>query len=278
MHALGEGFRQTIGERLAQDRGVVVIGVLEAVGDDVLADPRGDHEGADVIRYAACCGRDEIRQRRVEAALALFQLLAQRVEGGDLLRAAVVGIDGDVIADSIGRPEADRRLRLEPVFLDDEVEHLAGVGIERARHLADLLVVENRRKTPGQFPGLEEWRPVDVVGQFGEVVIPERPDAEKSRPLRRRFCKVDADRVGAGGAEFQPLLVGLGAEMRRGDLGVFGAHLGGIGLAPVGRQQRGGDADGAAGVVDVDRLAARVFGVDGAPVRRRESSSRRARA
>ncbi len=53
MHPLGEGFRQTIGQRLAQDRGVIVIGVLEAVGDDVLADPGGDHKGADIVRHAA---------------------------------------------------------------------------------------------------------------------------------------------------------------------------------------------------------------------------------
>ena len=89
MHALGKGFRQTIGQRLAQDRGVIVIGVLEAVGDDVLADPGGDHEGADIIRHAGRSGRDEIRQRGVEAAFALFQLLAQRVEGRDLLACGV---------------------------------------------------------------------------------------------------------------------------------------------------------------------------------------------
>jgi hypothetical protein len=37
MHPFGKGFRQTIGQRLAQDRGIIVIGVLEAVGDDILA-------------------------------------------------------------------------------------------------------------------------------------------------------------------------------------------------------------------------------------------------
>ena len=87
--------------------------------------------------------------------------------------AAVVGIDHDVVAFGIGRPEADGGLRLEPVLLDDEVEHLAGVVIERARDFADLGIVENGGKAPGQFPGLEERRPVDVVGEFGEIVIGE---------------------------------------------------------------------------------------------------------
>ena len=84
MHALGKGFGEAIGQRLAQDRGVIVIGILEAVGDHVLADPCGDHEGADIIRHAGSNGRDEIRQRRVEAAFALLELLAQRMEGRDL--------------------------------------------------------------------------------------------------------------------------------------------------------------------------------------------------
>ena len=53
VHALGKGFGEAIGQRLAQDRGIVVIGVLEAVGDRILADPGGDHEGADIIRHAA---------------------------------------------------------------------------------------------------------------------------------------------------------------------------------------------------------------------------------
>src|SRR3954468_13735077 len=46
VHPLGKGFREAIGQRLAQDRGVIVIGVLEAIGDRVLADPGRDYEAA----------------------------------------------------------------------------------------------------------------------------------------------------------------------------------------------------------------------------------------
>ncbi len=44
-----------------------------------------------------------------------------------------------------------------------QVEHLARIVIERARGLADLGVVEDRGEAPGQLPGLEERRPVDVA-------------------------------------------------------------------------------------------------------------------
>src|SRR5207245_9343355 len=112
--------------------------------------------------------------------------------------AAVVGIDDDVVALRIGRPEADSGLRLEPVFLDDAVEHLAGVDIQRARDFADLCVVEYLRKASGQFPGLDARGPVAVLRELGELVIPERLDAQRRRLLRRRFGEIDADRVGAG--------------------------------------------------------------------------------
>src|SRR6202012_868394 len=109
-------------------------------------------------------------------------------------------------------------LRSEPFFLDDAIEHLAGVVIERARDLADFFIVENHWKAPGQLPGLEEWGPVDVVGEFGEVVGLKALDAKERRLLRRRLGKIDLPRIGAGLSELQPLLLGLGAEMRGGNL------------------------------------------------------------
>ena len=56
MHALGKGFGEAIGQRLAQDRGVIVIGILETVGHHVFADAGGDDEGADVIGDASDAG------------------------------------------------------------------------------------------------------------------------------------------------------------------------------------------------------------------------------
>ena len=179
MHALGEGFRQPVGQRLAQDRGIVVVGVLEAVGHHVLADAGRDHEAADVVGDAGRNRRDEIGQREVEATLAFFELLTQGVQRRDRRLACLVRIDEDVVAFRVRRPEADRGLRGEPFLTDDLIQHLARIAVERTRDLADLGVVEDSGKAPGQFPGLEERRPVDGVGQFRQIVIPERLDAEE---------------------------------------------------------------------------------------------------
>ena len=68
MHGLGEGFGETVGQGLHQDGGIIVIGAGETLGDRLLLEAGGDHEGADVIRLAALDRRHEIRQRHPAAA------------------------------------------------------------------------------------------------------------------------------------------------------------------------------------------------------------------
>ena len=77
VHAFSERFGQAVGQRLGHDRGVIVVGVLEAVGEVLLADARGHREGADIIGEPAGTRRDEIGKRDVGAALAAGELLAQ---------------------------------------------------------------------------------------------------------------------------------------------------------------------------------------------------------
>src|SRR5581483_6448123 len=128
---------------------------------------------------------------------------------------------------------------------------LSCVVIERTRSFADLGVVENRGKTPGQFPGLKERRPVDEADELGEIVVAKGPGAEEGGLLRRRFGEVGLERVGARIRKPQALLVRLAAEMSGGDLRIFIADLAGKGLAPVRREQGRGDADRAARIIDM---------------------------
>ena len=95
MQPLGERFGEAIGQRLDHDRGIVVVGALEAVGDFVLADAGRHHEGADVIGRAF--RRDEIGERHIGAALAAGELLAQRMQGRDRLAARRIAEHGNVV-------------------------------------------------------------------------------------------------------------------------------------------------------------------------------------
>ena len=107
MQALGKGFGQPVGQRLDHDRGIIVIGALEAVDHRLLADAGGDGEAADIIGKPARLRRDEIGERQIGAALAPRHLLAQRVQRGDRRAARLIGVDLDVVADAVRRPEAD---------------------------------------------------------------------------------------------------------------------------------------------------------------------------
>ena len=52
VHALRKSFGETIRQCLDHDRRIIVVRVLEAIGDHVLADAGGDDEGADVVLHA----------------------------------------------------------------------------------------------------------------------------------------------------------------------------------------------------------------------------------
>ena len=99
VQALGKGFGQPVGQRLHQNGGIVVIGALEALGDHVFADAGGDGEGADVILHAAGARRDEIAERDIVAALALGELLAQRMQRRDRLCCArLLAVHQNIVA------------------------------------------------------------------------------------------------------------------------------------------------------------------------------------
>src|SRR5205807_607374 len=79
-------------------------------------------------------------------------------------------------------PDAVGCVGAQQALLDDLVEQLAGIVVEllRARLVEDLWIAA------AQFPGGEEWGPVDVWFDFREGNVVESPDAEMRRRGRRR--------------------------------------------------------------------------------------------
>ena len=173
MHALGERLGEPIGQRLDHDGGIIVVGVLEAIRQIILAQPRGDDERADVILDRALDRGDEIGQREIGPALALCRLLAQAVQDRDGFLAGFVGEQRDVVADAVRGPEADRGRGAERALVDEALQHRPRVLIKTARRDAVFLVLENRRKFARQLPGSEERRPVDVIDELVQRIIGE---------------------------------------------------------------------------------------------------------
>ncbi len=77
----------------------------------------------------------------------------------------------------MGRPETDHGTRGEPALGDDLVEHGLRIGEQLGSLLANHVVLEDGRIVARQFPRLEERRPVDVLAQFGEIVVVENGEA-----------------------------------------------------------------------------------------------------
>src|SRR5215469_9193037 len=113
MHALCERFGKAIGKRFRHDRGIVVVGVLEALDHGIFADAGGDGEGADIIGQPAGAGRDKVRKRQIGSALAPGKLLAQRMQRRDRSLPRLVGEDENVVALAVRGPEADHGAHCE---------------------------------------------------------------------------------------------------------------------------------------------------------------------
>src|SRR5262249_60327320 len=112
---------RVIQERWCGARGVVGFWPANSVGDDVVV-------------YS-----DETRT----AELGRFHtLLAQGVETAEFRRARLVGINHDVVAHAVCRPESHHAARPAPALLDDPFQRVLAAGIEAARRLAQHAVGE----------------------------------------------------------------------------------------------------------------------------------------
>src|SRR5262249_26721015 len=162
VQALGERLGQPVGQRLQEDVGIVVMVGLEARQMLLDAVARRHGEAADPVGEAT-----------VGATRALLDLLAQEVEPRDLLGAALVLVEHDVVALAPARPEGDHALRRQPLLAHDMLQHLARVAVELPRTFAHHLVLEDGGIVAGQLPGAEARRPVDALDQRVQRVIGE---------------------------------------------------------------------------------------------------------
>ena len=196
-----DGGPEPVGQGRRHDGRIVIAGVSEAFGDLELAMARRHGERPDIV--PARLG-DEVRQGQIGLAVRLLDLLTQGVEASDLGGAGLVGIDGDVVADGVGRPEADHALGGEPCLVDDPLQHRPGVLEQVARGRTDDLVVEDQRIAADQLPAGEEGCPVDVIGQVLKIPAVERPDPDEGRraghPVGRIGPEPVLARLGQGGA------------------------------------------------------------------------------
>ena len=119
MHGLGKSFGKPVGQRLDHNRGIIVIGTCETLGNCYFLNARGHHEAADIVRFSARDRRNKIRQCYIGPPVSLGELLAQCKKCRKLLASRIVLEDANVVADRVRRPKADHGLWLKPALGQD---------------------------------------------------------------------------------------------------------------------------------------------------------------
>ena len=170
VHVLRERLGQPVGERLEHDCAVVVVRFLESLDMLVDADAGGDGERADVV--ARPCGRHEVGETGLRLAFSLGALLAQVYEAMQEVAAILARVHRDVVViQRIGREETEHGACLQPALVDDSIEHLLRILVQRRRRFSHGRVVEDLRKLAVKLPGVEERHPVDVIPQDLETDV-----------------------------------------------------------------------------------------------------------
>src|SRR5205814_10456626 len=92
-----------------------------------------------------------------------LHLMAPKIERRELFRSRFVRIKIGIVAHGVCRPKSVNSSRRERIFCDDRVEKFLRVIKKLARLFANYRIIEDRRITSTQFPGVKERRPIDVV-------------------------------------------------------------------------------------------------------------------
>ena len=266
MQGFGEGLGEAVRKSRGHDRRIVVAGRLEGLGAFLLAVAGGHRETADPVRLGPHrrdeVGQSHVRPTAVRLGRGFDDLLAKCVQAGQLGRPGFVGVQDDVVAVGIGRPEADHALGGEPLLADDPLQHGLGVGEQVRRRLAHNVVGQDLRIAADQLPAGEERRPVDVSRQVGQVPGLERSCADEAGSRRVIGRPVGGEGVVARLIEGRTGALVLTAGEGLAHLDVFGRRLG---LQPVlfrRREQARDHAHRPAGVEHIGGLTALVARLD----------------
>ena len=229
--------------------------------------PGGHREGAHVVEQAGLARRHEVGQAELALALGLHALLAQHREAHQLRGAAGVGVEDEVVAVGVGRPQAVDAVRGDRSGGDQLVEHGGRVLEQVPRCRAVAGVVEDVGEPAPDLPGVEEERPVDVAGDLRQRHVPQLSPPGERGDGQVGGVPVDREPPGAGGlVGVQRALAAVGVQLAQALLLL--AHLVGEPLALALVEQARHHAHRARGVEHVGHRAGR----------RRARSSRRCAA
>ncbi len=137
------------------------------------ADTGGAGETTNGVTFTTLFRCDKVCQAVVELAFRLLALLAQEVKGSKHFLTFARFVQLDIITYRIGGEEADDSVGLEPLLIDNLLQHRLGV-VEELTCLFTLGgIVEDLWIASLELPGVEEEGPVDIGGDLLQGDITE---------------------------------------------------------------------------------------------------------
>ena len=123
------------------------------------------------------------------------------VQGGEFLFPGFVGVEHNIVAATVGWPEADRRLGGNAFLVDHLLKDFLTVLKQRSGGFTALWIIENGGVLAGHIPRDKEGRPVDVVHQLLQIIGFKGPYTGEG--WLRRLVVVELDFRGAGSGLLQ---------------------------------------------------------------------------
>src|ERR1019366_5766061 len=198
-----DAWGEPVRERLDEDRGVVVMLLLERAAERVHTDTGRHGEGADEVCPPAPFRRHEVGERLESLTFGLLHLLAQRVERGERPRQRRVRKKADVVAVRVRTEEPVDASRGQEVVFHDAVEERLRVREELSRLLAYTVVLEELGIPATELPRVEKRRPVDERHEVREWHVVQGARAHERRNGDLEARPVEARFAGSGARERQ---------------------------------------------------------------------------
>ena len=101
-------------------------------------------------------------------AIRLVDLLPEEMKGGQDLGPRMVGVKFHIVTNAVGGEEAINAARLEQFPAHNFAQQRLSIGEQLASFFAVPRMVQDRWVAPAQFPGVEEWRPIDKRDKGGD--------------------------------------------------------------------------------------------------------------
>ena len=170
----------------------------------------GNGKGTQVVLLRGFRRGDEIGQGEIRLTRSFFRLLTQELQRDNGFLTILFRQQGHrITAVSVGRPETDNGVGLQPFFGDDPGQHGLSILVKLCCFGTHHCVGQDIGEMPTQFPGDEEGGPINIGTQQRQIHLAEAPCASECGSLGFKIVPVGFETIGDGLSVSDGLFDGL---------------------------------------------------------------------